>query len=865
MNADRCIRTIIDETGTRLTKQEVGSIVEMLVAYEVHPRNQQVFGPFSPEQGRVQAQLENPATAQLAQARDILIARARLIAAQQRANVIMDATKRAERFATYASATTGGRNDVALGVQAKLVGANTPFLGNRDSAAAAIEGKTYQLLGTFDQELKAAGLDRLFASGAMERDWARELFELNRTAPGPQRPVTNNPRALQMARAVQNLQRRAVEMLNAEGGFVGSYDGYIAKTTHSPDMIRRMGEDAWVGYAHQFFDIPTIYPNRTAQHIDEQLRAQYRRIVSGLHDSYDPEELDLVPQLGGQNLAKKVSESRAIHFKDAESWLNYMAVASEMTPSQVVMHSAQKAARDAALMRVWGTNPKRALETDLTMLAQEARDRGDFDTIERLQAQRSSFDRWLAYMTGEANQIHNQTAARITSNILSVQRMAKLGFLPFAQLVDLASVSGELRYQGVGFLDRMTAGIAAYFRGGLNSEKRQVADLLGAYFEGEMSHYNSHLDVNDPRMNGGFTGRLNRLQDVFFRYSGAAALTNRARGGLLFTMSRHMGQLQGTQWANIDEAERRIMSAFNIGEHEWNALAQARFMVGNQGNVYLTPSDALTIPDAAITAYNTATFQQVGRVWEYGEFREEMQRRLYAYYADRLDYGVLNPGVLEKAILYQGAKPGTPLGVTLRLITQFKSFMVANFAKTWGREIYGGQTGLGAVAGIAEYAVTGAILGVLANGMNQLFKGQDPFSQWENDPTSAVLAGLTRAGTSSMVGDFLFSDISRHGQGVAAYLLGPTVGSAEQLSRAWGAMKAGENPAGELLTFTRGITPFSNMWYTKMGLDFLIWNGLTEAANPGYLKRTQRRLKKSQGIEFLKTPFDMSPDNMRAF
>lgn len=857
MNADRCIKTIIDETQTRLTKQEVGAIVEMLIAYDVHPRNQQVFGPFSSEQGRIQAALENPQTATLQNARDTLIARARLIAAQQRANVVMDAAKRGQRFITY-----GNAGDESLGVQAKLIGTNTPFLGNRDSAAAAIEGNTYKLLGTFDEELKQAGLDRIFASGAMERDWTRELFELNRVAPGPRRPVTRNPQALQIARIVQNLQRRAVEMLNNEGAFIGSYDGYITRTTHDKDLIRRMGEDRWIGYAQQWFDIPTIYPNRDQAHIETQLRAQYKRIVSGLHDSYDPDELDLVPeQASGQNLAKKVSESRVIHFKDADSWLAYMSVASQMTPSQIIMRSAMSAARDAGLMRVWGTNPKRAMQTDIQMLQQEARGRSDFDMIERLQTQNRSYELWMDYMTGEANRPHNETAARITSNLLSAQRMAKLGFLPFAQLVDLASVSGELRYQGVGFLNRMTSGVMAYFRGGMNSEKRQVADLLGAYLEGELAEYNAHLEINDPRHLGGFTGRLNRLQDIFFRYSGAQALTNRARGGLLHMMSRHMGSYHGQFWGALGESEQRIMSAFNIGENEWNALMRAPWTVGREGNTYLTPRDALNIPDAAISVYNQAT----GVVWEYQAFREAMADRLYSYYADRMDYGVLNPGVAEKAILYQGARPGSPLGITLRLVMQFKSFMAANFRRTWGREIYGGQGALGAVAGIAEYAVTGAVLGVLANGLNQLFKGQDPFSQWDNDPGRAILAGLTRAGTSSMIGDFLFGELGRHGQSVAAYLLGPNVGTVEQFMRAYQTMREGENPAGELLSFVRGMTPFANMFYTKMALDFLVWNGLTEMASPGYLRRTERRLKQTQGIEFLKYPVDMSPNNLRAF
>lgn len=864
MSIERCLRDIIDETQTQLPKEDVAAIVEMLIQYDLHPRNRQVFGPFSPEQGRIQAALENATPGRLMNARDTLIARARLIAAQQAANVVMDAAKRAERFVTYADAPSP-----RLGIQAKLIGTNTPFLGSRDSTAAAIEGNTHALVGGFDQELKAAGLDRLFASGTLEREWALELHELNRQNGNP--GVTGNRQAIQLAQIIHNYQRRGVEMVNNEGAFMGSYDGYIARTSHSSHRLIQMGEDAWLGYANQYFDLDLIYPNRSPQFIEEQLRAQYKRIASGLHDSYDPEELDLMPPVQGQNLARKVSERRIIHFRDADSWLQYMRVAGDMTPTQAVFHSGVRMARDAALMRIWGTNPKRAFETDFIHQQRLARDAGDFDTVSALETQKRHFDLWLSYMTGEANHVRNQTAALVTQNVLSIQRMAKLGFLPLAQLTDLASIAGELRYQGVPFWDRLTGGVfQAYFRGGLTSEKRQVANLLNAYLEGELSQYGMMMETNDPRLSGTFTGTLNRLQEMFFRYTGATAMTNRARGSLMYMMARHWGGYQNANFADLGAPEQRMMRAFNIGEEEWNALRQSTWMVGSEGNTFLTPADAQNIPDIAIDNYNAAT----GNHFAYHEFRDEMTRRLYSLYADRMDYGVLNPGVGERAILFQGAEPGSALGVALRLITQFKTFMVAQLRKTWGREIYGGQGSLGAMSGLIQFAVTGTVLGAASNFFSQLLKGQDPVSQWRKNPALAVAAGFTRAGSASVIGDYLFSDFNRHGTSIAAYALGPTVGNMETFSRAYSAMVRGENPAGDLLTLARSMTPFTNMFYTKMATDFLIWNGLTEWANPGYLRRVERRLKKDQGIEFMGTPAPVraitgassfAPDDWRAF
>lgn len=863
MSIDRCLRTIIDETGTTLPKEDIADVVEMLIQYQIHPRNRQVFGPFSPEQGRIMTELEQPSTQRLQEARDILIARAQLIAAQQRANVVMDAEKRARRTLSYTHAP-----DPALGIQSKLVGTNAPFLGSRDSAAAAIEGNVHNLLGAFDRELKAHGLDREFASRGFEQEWARELHELNRTNGQP--GITGSPQGLQIAQIIHTMQRNGVQMLNNEGAFIGRYDGYISKTTHSAHLLRRMGEDAWVALGQQHFDIATIYPNRTPQFIEDALRQQYRRIASGLHDSYDPAELDLMTYSPGQNLAKKISESRVIHFKSADDWLAYMNVASEMTPTQVIFQSAMSMSRDAGIMRIWGTNPKRALETDFITQLQQARDRGDMAMVQRLNEQRAHYDTWMAYMTGEANHVHNQTANLIVHNTLAIQRMAKLGFLPFAQLTDLASVAGELRYQGVGIVDRLTAVTTSYFRGGATSEKRQVAELLNAYIEGEIGQYGALMEVNDPRIAGGFTGRLHQIQEWFFRYTGATAMTNRARGSVMYMMSRNMGQQRGKSWAQLDAPEQRIMRAFSIEEDEWAALNAANWTRGHAGNTYLTPRDAYNIPDAAIDAYNQAR----GTAMDYHEFRRTMADRLYSYYADRMDYGVLQPGIAERAIMYQGKPADTALGAALRLAMQFKSFTVAMLRRTWGREIYGGQSNLGKMAGLMQFMVLGTALGTLSNALTQLAKGQDPFSQWDEFPTQALLAGFTRAGAASVMGDFLFGEWNRHGTSLTAYALGPTFGESDKFLTMYAKMIRGENPAGDAIRLARSITPFTNMFYTKLATDYLFWNALTEAANPGYQRRLERRLKRDQGIEFLDTPDainyltgsrSFAPNDFRAF
>ena len=54
------------------------------------------------------------------------------------------------------------------------------------------------------------------------------------------------------------------------------------------------------------------------------------------------------------------------------------------------------------------------------------------------------------------------------------------------------------------------------------------------------------------------------------------------------------------------------------------------------------------------------------------DMRANLQLALHAYYSDRVHNTVLHPGVGERAILLQGSRPGSALGVSLRLVDEIQ-------------------------------------------------------------------------------------------------------------------------------------------------------------------------------------------------
>jgi hypothetical protein len=75
-------------------------------------------------------------------------------------------------------------------------------------------------------------------------------------------------------------------------------------------------------------------------------------------------------------------------------------------------------------------------------------------------------------------------------------------------------------------------------------------------------------------------------------------------------------------------------------------------------------------------------------------------------------------------------------------------------------------------------------------------------------------------------------------------------------------MIRGEADAGDALRLAQNNTPYLNLFYTRIALDYLILYDVQEAIAPGTLRRMERRAKRDQRQTFLISP---SQDRLRPF
>lgn len=541
--------------------------------------------------------------------------------------------------------------DAVTGLQSLLVGTNKAFEGSRNSAEAAILGYRSAFFSQFARDLGEN--DRLFASRQIEREWIRELAELN-DKNGKGRPgITGNKQALEIAEAVKKLQDAARDAQNRHGAEIGTLNRYVARTEHSPELLDKMGLQAWKRLVHDTADIRATFGDRAAAEIEDALDGMYASLRNGEHHDLDAPEDQF--QARGLNIAKKASASRSLQFASAENWHTYSNAASISTVTERILTDALKASRNAGLLATLGTNPE---DNFARILSAQKRKAATLADKRKIDAAESQLGEWLKLMTGHSasQKISRKGVALWVQNWLTIQRVSKLGFLPFSQIADLATVMGELRYQGVDVPTRILGPLAGYFKG-KGSQQREVAKLVGGAIEGWIAEINqrmdvtAHLDIVDREARGGWkTGLLAKTQNAMFRYTGAELMTNRARETGVYLMARYLGTKRGVAWRSLNEGERRIMGAFEIGEPEWTALGHAEWTTV-QGDHFLTPSIVHDIPAPRLAEWKAAVNRQnLGDA----DAREELASRLWRYYADRERYAVLNIGVQEKALLTLG-------------------------------------------------------------------------------------------------------------------------------------------------------------------------------------------------------------------
>jgi hypothetical protein len=773
----------------------------------------------------------------------------------ERRNALINLRRRGEVVA-FVRGNFADRPD--LGIESLLVGTNLARQGSRLSVAAEQKSSGDAYIGGLIHDLERKDLTAVLANGGSDVDIADALWRIGNDLDTSKL----NDQVVEIARIIQKYQEAARIDANRAGANIGKLPGYITRQSHDSEKIGSAGFDYWLERI-----LPRLDSTTFDGVADEAsfLRGVFDGVVSGDHlkssDGAKPNGFR-----GPANIAKKMSQERVLHFKDGVAWHEYNQEFGTGNLREAVLRGLDLSGQNTALMRRLGTNPEANLNMAMDIIAEDVRKSGDPAALANFNTAREGMlKNRFAEVSGQTRIPGNATQARVAANVRAWQSLSKLGGALLSSFTDLPVAASEMKYQGktfLGSLAEMTAGLA---KGRGSLEQREILSSFGVYADSMRGEIMRRFSADDS-----VGGKMSRGMSLFFKLNGLSWWTdaNKASAGLM--MSHNLAQNKGRAWANMDPGLRRTLELYDLDAGKWDLLRSMDTRMAD-GRDYLTADGIGDIPAERIGAYLTEQGRKVSDS-AIRETRDGLDRSLRAYVNDRVSYAVLEPDARTRSILNQGTRPGTMMGDLNRFLTQFKSFPAAYMQKTLGRELYGHgyaptplgegyrgskdliaalRNGNGEWPGLLQLVLWTTAFGYLSMASKDLVKGREP--RPADDPKTWI-AAMVQGGGFGIFGDFLFGEASRFGNKPLETLAGPTLGTAASVIDLWSKVRSGDDAASSAMRLAQNNTPFLNLFYTRIAMDHLFLYSVQEALNPGSLRRTEQRIQKENGQQFLIRP-----------
>ena len=768
-------------------------------------------------------------------------------------NIKLDATIAARNAALSLAARTKavGRiltqfaDNPSEGLLSLLGGSSFARFGSKDSAFHW--QRTYFTRWTKGMlaEMEREGLVEGFASDAYSRDVARALYQMGRDEP---RLEGLDPIAIKIAKIVYKYREDSRNTRNRFGAWIRDLTGYITRQQHDFMKIRAAGDKEWKDFVRQRIDVERSL--KPGQNLEEFLDFVYADLAAGRHLSAVDDEAAAYTAPG--SLARRASQSRVIYFKDADAEFDYLTEFGAGKLNEAILGDLSRAAQQAGLMRVLGPNPGYTLKAVMAEveagLVRTPELRGEFadtrDTAEGL----------LSMLDGTANVPGKSMAARVGSNVRVVQAMAKLGGAVISAVTDLPVYASQIKYQGRGGLfSGIAEGIGGLLQGRAKGERKRILGMIDTVADNLVGSVATRFD-SDDLMSAGSAD----LMRIFFRLNGLQWWTDTLRESMELGTANWLGSLRDTSFEKLDANAKRLFDQYGITAPEWDVIRQGVIDAADK-RTYVVPEQINQLDIEVFRNY----LGKIGREPTDAAAvtaRRDLADRLRNFIIDQAMTAVIEPDIRSRYFWVRGLRPGTFWGEAARFIAQFKGFPTALTRQVFGREIYGRgygslseylKYGKGDMLGLAQMILMMTAFGYIAMSAKDLLKGKTPRDP-ENPQT--WLAAMLQGGALGIYGDFLLGQSNRYGRNIIDTLAGPTFGVIGDLDELRQRAMRGDDVAASAFRILIANTPFMNLFYSRIVLDYLVLYQIQEALNPGYLRRMERQVEREQGQEFLLAP-----------
>ncbi|HBZ3644114.1 hypothetical protein J9B46_16790 [Klebsiella pneumoniae] len=658
---------------------------------------------------------------------------------------------------------------------------------------------------------------------------------------------TGNVRAKKGAKAWAGVTELLRQRFNDAGGDIGYLENWGIPQHHSMEKVGRVSQDKWISDVIGKLDRKYYIKDDGQLMSDAELKTflgeAYNTIATGGLNKLS----DTGMRISGAR-SNRGNASRQIHFKDADSYLEYQREYGDRSLWEVMVGHLEGISKDIALVETYGPNPDHVFRSILDEVTAEQATANP-ERTGRIKRLANSTENLYNFIAGKTQPIANPHIARWSDNIRNWMVASRLGSALLASFSDLGTMYMSAKVANIPmnrlFMNQLEAMNPA------NRTELARARRAGLAMESLLGSVNRWaMDNMGPSVS-------RWAATAVMRASGLTAWTDAHKRAYGVTMMGSLGEVvsRAPDLRSLDDSDFRILKSKGITEQDFSVwkLAQQEDW-GNGNTTMLTPESIMRIPDAAVMHLGLPE-----------RVRFEAMRRLLAAVSEEVDMAVITPGAREQLLTGGGLQRGTWKGELTRSVLLFKSFPISVVLRHWTRAM-GMPSAGGRAAYIAAFLASTTMLGALSQQLNDMASGRNPREMVGKDAGKFWLGALLKGGGLGLYGDFLLSDHTRYGGGALASMLGPVAGLVDDVVKLAQGIPLNavegkpEQTGGDLVKLGKGLIPGANLWYAKAALDHMIFNQLQEYFSPGYLRKVEQRSKKQFNQTYWWRPQDVTPE-----
>lgn len=637
------------------------------------------------------------------------------------------------------------------------------------------------------------------------------------------------------------------DRFNRNGGDIGKLDNWGLPQTHNLEKIAKAGKEAWVSKAESLIDTRQ-YVHENGDYYSQQ---EIRSLLEYTYDTLSSDganKIEVGRQATGGGTSKVTNrhgESRVLHFKDAESWLEYQSEFGGMQFVDLVEAHINGLSKDIAMVENLGSNPKTALKILMDAAAKKDWEKGIEENQTKSSRKRAQtmFDEFSGGNSPQSQVLANLGLAYRSMNVASM-----LGGTTIASLADQATIAKNASVHNVSY--RKAFGGLIEQLNPANKEDRELAHSLGLATE-EMLGSIARWSDDGLTSTYGKSEKLARISSgvatQVMRVSFLNALTSASKVGFTKLLMEKYGRLSRYKaWNDLDVQDRELLSNTGLDERAWQVFQLAEPVVDRKGNQLMSARSIYEIPDEKLTAFGDPK-----------QVKDQVASQLQAHLLDEQGMAVIEAGLRERTWMTVGAK-GTITGEVFKGLMQFKSFsasfLMRQGSRTMAREGLKGKAAYG-----VPLFVTMTLLGGLVVQLRELLNGNDPQTIYDsNDPKKAgsfFMRSLVAGGGLPVLGDILVAGTDTSGRDANSFVSGPlgsdftgllglTVGNLTQYNEG-----KDTNFGNEAFKFVKGKIPAQNLWYTKAAINRMVFDEMQDTIAPGYREKALRKAERQQDRE----------------